>query len=294
MELRQLTYFVAVAEELSFSRAAQRCFISQSAISHQVARLEHELGSKLIERSTRAVRLTELGAQVLPLARQMLGIESMITAAARAPGGRVRMAANMSFAQQSLAAIAQLRTEHLDVEIEFIIKSFDQRIDAVLGGDVDLALIRGDIERPGLAVQRLWVDDLVVAMSDRHPLAGTGDVPLAELGAYPLLLPPARDQVLLHNVIRDAFDRHGLDRPRQAPPLPVDHTATMELLNHPDEWTVLYERMPLAGIAFTRDRERALRVPVSAVVRSPGAHSEIVDDLIATLQAVHRRTGDEA
>ena len=80
----------------------------------------------------------------------------------------------------------------------------------------------------------------------------------------------------------------------QAPPLPVDHTATMELLNHPDEWTVLYERMPLAGIAFTRDRERALRVPVSAVVRSPGAHSEIVDDLIATLQAVHRRTGDEA
>lgn len=286
MELRQLTYFVTVAEELSFSRAAARCFISQSAISHQVARLEHELGAKLIERSTRIVRLTELGAQVLPLAQQMLQIESMITATARTPSGRVRMAANMSFAQQSLAAIAQLRGEHLDVEIEFIIKSFDQRIEAVLGGDVDLALIRGGLDRPGLAVQQLWVDDLVVAMSQSHPLAGAEEVGLVELGAYPLLLPSARDQVLLHNVIRDAFDRHGLERPRQAPPLPVDHTATMELLNHPEEWTVLYERTPLAGIAFTRDRERALRVPVSAVVRSPAAHSEIVGDLIAALQSV--------
>ncbi len=281
-----MTYFVTVAEELSFSRAADRCFISQSAISRQVARLEHELGAKLIERSTRIVRLTDLGAQVLPLAQQMLRIESMITATARTPSGRVRMAANMSFAQQSLAAIAQLRSDHADVEIEFIIKSFDQRIDAVLGGDVDLALIRGGLERPGLAVQRLWVDDLVVAMSQSHPLAGAYEVDLVELGAYPLLLPSARDQVLLHNVIRDAFDRHGLDRPRQAPPLPVDHTATMELLNHPDEWTVLYERTPLAGISFTRDRERALRVPVSAVVRSPAAQSEIVGDLIAALQSV--------
>lgn len=281
-----MTYFVTVAEELSFSRAAARCFISQSAISHQVARLEHELGAKLIERSTRIVRLTDLGAQVLPLAQQMLRIESMITATARTPSGRVRMAANMSFAQQSLAAIAQLRGDHLDVEIEFIIKSFNQRIDAVLGGDVDLALIRGGLERPGLAVQQLWVDDLVVAMSQSHPLAGADEVGLAELGSYPLLLPSARDQVLLHNVIRDAFDRHGLDRPRQAPPLPVDHTATMELLNHPDEWTVLYERTPLAGISFTRDRERALRVPVSAVVRSPAAQSEIVGDLIAALQSV--------
>lgn len=281
-----MTYFVTVAEELSFSRAAARCFISQSAISHQVARLEHELGAKLIERSTRIVRLTDLGAQVLPLAQQMLRIESMITATARTPSGRVRMAANMSFAQQSLAAIAQLRGDHLDVEIEFIIKSFDQRIDAVLGGDVDLALIRGGLERPGLAVQQLWVDDLVVAMSQSHPLAGADEVGLAELGSYPLLLPSARDQVLLHNVIRDAFDRHGLDRPRQAAPLPVDHTATMELLNHPDEWTVLYERTPLAGISFTRDRERALRVPVSAVVRSPAAQSEIVGDLIAALQSV--------
>lgn len=281
-----MTYFVTVAEELSFSRAAARCFISQSAISHQVARLEHELGAKLIERSTRIVRLTDLGAKVLPLAQQMLRIESMITATARTPSGRVRMAANMSFAQQSLAAIAQLRADHADVEIEFIIKSFDQRIDAVLGGDVDLALIRGGLERPGLAVQQLWVDDLVVAMSQSHPLAGVDEVGLAELGAYPLLLPSARDQVLLHNVIRDAFDRHGLDRPRQAPPLPVDHTATMELLNHPDEWTVLYERTPLTGISFTRDRERALRVPVSAVVRSPAAQSEIVGDLIAALQSV--------
>ena len=62
--MRQLTYFVAVCEELSFSRAAQRCFISQSAISHQVARLERELEVALFDRTTRAVTPTEAGVRL--------------------------------------------------------------------------------------------------------------------------------------------------------------------------------------------------------------------------------------
>lgn len=58
MDFRQLRYFLAVGEESSFSRAAERCFISQSAISHQIAKLEHELGTSLFDRSTRSVKLT--------------------------------------------------------------------------------------------------------------------------------------------------------------------------------------------------------------------------------------------
>jgi len=95
MELRQLTYFVAVSEELSFSRAAEKCFISQSAISHQIARLERDLDTTLFERSTRAVTPTEAALRLLPLAQQMLGLKAMIYAAVHAPGSRIRLAANM-------------------------------------------------------------------------------------------------------------------------------------------------------------------------------------------------------
>lgn len=105
MELRQLTYFVAVCEELSFSRAATRCFISQSAISHQIARLEHDLGVQLFERSTRSVVPTDASTRLLPLAKQMLSLESAIRAAVRTSRPRIRLAANMSFATRSLSAI---------------------------------------------------------------------------------------------------------------------------------------------------------------------------------------------
>ena len=72
MELRQLTAFVTVCDDLSFSRAAERLFMSQSAVSHQIARLESDLGVSLFERSTRSVSVTEPGRRLLPVAEQIL------------------------------------------------------------------------------------------------------------------------------------------------------------------------------------------------------------------------------
>src|ERR1035441_455331 len=72
MELRQLSYFVAVAEEANFTRAAERVHISQSGVSAQIRQLERELGQTLLDRSGRSVRLTEVGAAVLPFARAAL------------------------------------------------------------------------------------------------------------------------------------------------------------------------------------------------------------------------------
>ena len=282
MELRQLTYFVAVAEELSFSRAAQRCFISQSAISHQIARLERDLEAGLFERSTRAVTPTEAGLRLLPLAKQMLGLQTMIYSAVRAPGSRIRLAANMSFAARSLAAIAGIRERHPDVDVEFVIKSFHHRVDAVASGDADVALIRGHIDRPDLHVNRLWVEDLVIATAATHPLAGADSVALAELAGYPLLMPPAFEQVLLHQVIRECFDASGA-APHYGPPIPSDHTATMELISHPDAWTVIYAETPAPGISCLRESEGRLRIPVSAVTRAGGTQSAVVTELISSL-----------
>jgi DNA-binding transcriptional LysR family regulator len=284
VELRQLAYFVAVCEELSFSRAASRCFISQSAISHQIARLERDLGAQLFERTTRAVVPTDATLRLLPLAKQMLSLESAIRAAVRTTGPRVRLAANMSFAARSLSAIAAARAAHPDAEIEYVIKPFRQRITAVADGDCDLALIRGSVDQPGLAVEQLWVEDLVIAISSSHPLAGRGAVTLADLAPYPLLLPPEQEQVLLHTLIRSAFADLPTG-PTFGPPIPPDHTATMELLNRPESWTILYEG-PTRGLLTLDLTDHRLRIPVSAVLREDGRQNPIVKTL---LDALHRR-----
>src|SRR3954452_23688445 len=72
MDVRQLEYFVAVAEELNFTRAAARCHVVQSALSHQIGRLEHENGVTLLERTSRSVRLAPAGELLLPRARAVL------------------------------------------------------------------------------------------------------------------------------------------------------------------------------------------------------------------------------
>lgn len=277
-----MAYFVAVCEELSFSRAASRCFISQSAISHQIARLERDLGAQLFERTTRAVVPTDATLRLLPLAKQMLSLESAIRAAVRTTGPRVRLAANMSFAAPSLSAIAAARAAHPEAEIEYVIKPFRQRINAVADGDCDLALIRGSVEQPGLAVEQLWVEDLVIAISTAHPLAERGAVTLADLSPYPLLLPPEQEQVLLHTLIRTAFADLPTG-PTFGPPIPPDHTATMELLNRPDAWTILYEG-PTKGLLTLDLTDHRLRIPVSAVLREDGRHNAIVNTLLTTLR----------
>lgn len=283
MELRQLTYFVAVCEELSFSRAAARCFISQSAISHQIARLEHDLGVQLFERSTRSVVPTDATTRLLPLAKQMLSLESAIRAAVRTSGPRVRLAANMSFATRSLSAIAGARAAHPGAEIEFVIKPFRQRIAAVADGDCDLALIRGSVDQPGLTVEKLWVEDLVIATSAAHPLATRDLVTLTDLSRYPLLLPPEQEQVLLHTIIRTAYADQP-SGPTYGPPIPPDHTASMELINRTDAWTVLYADSPTEGLVVLKLAEHRLRIQVSAVLSTDSRRSPILETLLDSLR----------
>ncbi|MEV0947510.1 LysR family transcriptional regulator [Rhodococcus sp. NPDC049939] len=271
MELRQLHYFLAVGEEESFSRAAQRCFISQSAISHQIAKLERELGTTLLERSTRATRLTEAGQRLMPIAAEMISLETKALSVGLDPRNRLRISASMSFATQALEAISLVREEFPQLDIEFVIKDFTERMTAVASGDVDLALIRGGVDRPGLETVELGLEDLVIVTSSDHPLAGNSTVELSELAPYPLLLPPRSSQILLHTVMEDAFGQVG-QKLKLGPSIPSDHTATLDVLTTPRSWTVLYadtaDATPRRGLRVMREAHDRLRIPVCAVIRS--------------------------
>ncbi|MGW4479094.1 LysR family transcriptional regulator [Rhodococcus triatomae] len=287
MDFRQLRYFLAVSEELSFSRAAEKCFISQSAISHQINKLEHELGTSLFDRSTRVVKPTPAGFRLVPIAQQVLALETQALAVAQEPRNRIRISANMTFAPQSLDAIAQVRGRYPDLDIEFVIKSFADRIDAVSSGDADIALIRGHLDRPGLETVELGTERLVIVTSSQHPLSAFSTVELGELAHYPLLLPPRGSQVLLHSVVEDAFVEVGR-RVQLGPPIARDHTATLDVITNPRAWTVLFASTVSSdaarpGLRVMREAANRLTVPVSGVVRSgslsSGALSFMVDAL---------------
>ncbi|NLV80238.1 MAG: LysR family transcriptional regulator [Rhodococcus sp.] len=295
MDFRQLRYFLAVGEESSFSRAAQRCFISQSAISHQIAKLESELGVTLFDRTTRSVGLTAAGQRLMPIAEEVLALEARALEVGHEPRGSIRISANMSFAAQSLDAISQVRERNPKLDVEFVIKDFTDRVNAVASGEADLALIRGEVDRPGLETVRLGVEDLVVVTSSRHPLSAFSTVDLGELAHYPLLLPPRSSQVLLHRVVEDAFVEVGR-RVLLGPAIASDHTATLEVLTNPRAWTVLYastaNETPRKGLKFMRESNHRLRVPVCGVVRSGTTPSPELEFLIRALATSILSPGD--
>ena len=286
MEFRQLEYLVAVAETGGFSKAAARCFVSQSAISHQIAALEREVQVPLFDRSTRHVALTQAGEAFLPRARELLRLRDEAVAAVRPRPNRVRIAANMSFANAALAAVSTLRDRHPDAEIDFLIKPFTQRIEAVASGEADLALIRGRLEFDGLYLDPLWIEQPVVAFSPRHPLTKLGRPPRPqELAEYPLLLPPVEKQRLLHNLVDRVFAKAGVTA-ILGPEIREAHPVSFELINHPESWTILYEDLKQPGIICRRNPSFTLTA--SAALRVDAEPNPLVADLLTELSGRHR------
>ncbi|BDH56469.1 hypothetical protein MTP03_14080 [Tsukamurella sp. PLM1] len=277
---------MAVADHGGFSRAARQCFVSQSAVSHQIATLEKELGAELFERTGRRVRLTEAGEILLPRARDLLRLRDEAADAVRPRPDRIRLAANMSFARAALAAIETVRDRHAGAEIDFLIKPFAQRIAAVKSGEADLALIRGRLDEPGLYLEPLWVDNPLIAFSTRHPRDAREGTVGRGTGALPLLLPPAHEQVLLHRLAERVFAANGLEV-RLGPEIREDHPVAFELVNHPDGWTLLYEDPRQPGIASRP--APGFTLPVSAVLRTDAVPNALVAELLVGLSNGYRR-----
>jgi len=146
MELRQLEYFLAVAEEANFTRAAERVHISQSGVSAQVRTLENELGAALFDRSGRVAKLTDAGTATLPYARAALDAVADLRQAVDEVKGLVRGHLTIGMVTGCevpplFAALAAFHREHPAIELELVEDNSDQLVGAVRAGAVDLALV---------------------------------------------------------------------------------------------------------------------------------------------------------
>jgi len=196
MELRQLEYFVAVAEEGTFTGAAAQVHVAQPGVSAQIRRLERELGHALLDRSGRTVRLTAVGAAVLPYARAALdavaGARLAVDELAGLMRGRVAVGMVTSCASVDLPnLLVDFHHHHPAVEITLSEANSDRLIDALQDGRLDLALVGlATTLPPGIATQVVADEPLVAAVSHGDPLAARTTITLDALQQRALISLP--------------------------------------------------------------------------------------------------------
>ncbi|MGK5683385.1 LysR family transcriptional regulator [Actinoplanes sp. URMC 104] len=192
MELRQLRYFVTLAEELHFGRAAAREHIVQSALSQQVQRLERTLGVLLVSRNTRHIELTEAGVRFLAEARQILAHLERAAAAAQGAGddGPVLRIGVLDDGYGAVrAALHELLARHPDLEVRLVHAGVPEQIRCLLDGRLDVGVGRASEVPPEIATELFRFDPLGVLVPEGHRLERLAAVPVPQLARECLLLP---------------------------------------------------------------------------------------------------------
>jgi DNA-binding transcriptional LysR family regulator len=214
MELRRLRYFVAVAEELNFRRAAEHLHVAQPAVSQQVRKLEMELGVDLFRRSKRAVALTAAGVTFLDEARRTLRQAESAAQAARQASegslGRLRIGYPAGPLPTRLSeTITRFAVRFPGVGVVPETVSARQAVSDVSSGRLDVAVVGLPILAPGLRVTSLCEEQTVAAVPDRHRLSGRPDLQLDRLGETPLILLPRTDNPAFHDGVLGACRNAG-------------------------------------------------------------------------------------
>lgn len=211
MELRHLRYFVALADCLNFTRAAERVHVTQSTLSHQIAQLEEELGSALFERFSRRVVLTEAGESFLTYAAKALKeVDHGVSDLKRAAGelsGVVRIGAthtfNIGFVPESVAGFMQ---RHTSVKVTVEELAADAIAHKLVAGELDVGIAYQPADATQLWFEPLYTEEMVLVVSSTHPFAQRKRLRMVELHKQSMvMLPPVfATRTLLQDCLRAA------------------------------------------------------------------------------------------
>ena len=206
VELRHLRYFIAVAEELNFSRAAERLHMAQPPVSVAIRQLEQEIGSELFRRSSREVKLTEAGVAMLARARRtLIELDRGITTARRVASGELgslRIGFSWSARFDTLPVIGRaFRADHADVELLAEEMWNARMVPALRSGELDIAISLCPEIESDLSYESIRSEQVVALLAADHPRAGQDTVALADLAGESFLLFPRELAPRLHDAL---------------------------------------------------------------------------------------------
>lgn len=217
MDLRHLRYFVAVAEERHFGRAAERLHMAQPPLSQAIRQLEADLGVVLLLRTTRRVDLTEAGAAYLARARSILAeMDEAAHEARRVAAGVVGRLAIGCVGSATYSLLPAL-SRHLATELPGVDFAFrgemlaPDQVEALRSGAIDVALLRPPVADLSLTVTPLRRDRLVVALPADHPLARRRQVRAVDLRDADLIVHSADRRSVMYDVVIGLFRDAGID-----------------------------------------------------------------------------------
>lgn len=215
MDTQSLNVFTAVAENGSFSIAAERLFLTQPAISKRIAQLEQQLGTRLFDRVGRRIRLTEAGRALLPRARQvLLDLEDMSREISNLTGqvaGTLRIGTSHHIGLHRLPPVLRrFSRDYPQVKLDIDFIDSEEAWEAVLHGDLEMGVVTLPPQPdPRLHSQVVWDDPLVFMCAPEHPLAGRTNLPLALLTDYSAILPSP--VTFTRGIVESLFREHDLE-----------------------------------------------------------------------------------
>jgi DNA-binding transcriptional LysR family regulator len=272
MDFDQLETFLEVARHASFSRAAEKRFRTQPAISSQIRSLEDEVGSKLFDRSGGKVALTAPGKVFQKFAEETLAArKQVVTAIAeteRIPRGEIVVSANEGTCLHILPEVfASFKKQYPDVSVSVKRADYSQILDWVADNTVDFGVVSLPVNDNRLTTLLIHSDELVAITPPKHPLAKQDSVTIADVAAYPLVLPKAGHT---RDTLEDLFHERRL-KPQ----------VSMEL-----DSSELLKRFVAAdvGVGFISRSHVAEDVRADALAAIPLSDARIVRDLALTFR----------
>lgn len=229
MELRKLHYFVALAEELHFGRAARRLHITQPPLSMAIHALEQELGVRLFERAPRRVTLTHAGAAFLEQARLLLAraqeAAELARAAARGAVGRLRIGF-MSGSIYTLLPplLREFSTRYPAVQLELRELPMPEQMQQLRRGEIDVGVVRPPVDDAELESEVVFEEPLIVALPRGHPLARRARIAVRHLANEPFVMFQRRPGLVMHHLVLRFCLQHGVT-PRAAQEVAQSHAV---------------------------------------------------------------------